>query len=93
MGYGNCTLVNDTPSNVEVIGDAGFSYRGAEGAEDLEKQLQMLVDNPQAVQEFRVRASQRALRHYRWEDVVRSHADFYQRVLNGELLGAVKGMA
>jgi glycosyltransferase involved in cell wall biosynthesis len=92
MGYGNCTLVNDTPSNVEVIGDAGFSYRGTEGAKDLEKQLQMLVDNPQVVQEFRVRANQRALRHYRWEDVVSSHADFYQRVLNGELLGAVKGI-
>ncbi len=93
MGYGNCTLVNDTPSNVEVIGDAGFSYRGAEGAEDLEKQLQMLIDNVQVVQEFRARASQRALMHYRWEDVVRSHADFYQRVLNGELLGAVKRIA
>jgi glycosyltransferase involved in cell wall biosynthesis len=93
MGYGNCTLVNDTPSNLEVIGDAGFSYRGAEGAEDLEKQLQMLIDNVQVVQGFRARASQRALMHYRWEDVVRSHADFYQRVLNGELLGAVKGIA
>jgi glycosyltransferase involved in cell wall biosynthesis len=86
MGYGNCSLVNDTPSNVEVIGDAGFSYRGAEGPDDLENQLQMLVDNPQLVQEFRVKASQRALLHYRWEDVVRSHSDLYRRVLDGELL-------
>jgi glycosyltransferase involved in cell wall biosynthesis len=93
MGYGNCSLVNDTPSNVEVIGDAGFSYRGAEGADDLEKQLRMLFDNPQVVKEFRVRARQRALMHYRWEDVVRSHSDFYQRVLNGKLLGAAKGIA
>jgi glycosyltransferase involved in cell wall biosynthesis len=93
MGYGNCALVNDTPSNLEVIGDAGFSYRGAEGADDLERQLQMLVDNPQVVQEYRPKASQRALIHYRWEDVVRSHADFYQRVVNGKLLGAVRKIA
>jgi glycosyltransferase involved in cell wall biosynthesis len=93
MGYGNCALVNDTPSNVEVIGDAGFSYRGVEQADDLERQLQMLVDNPQVVQEYRVKASQRALMHYRWEDVVRSHADFYLRVLNGKLLGAVRRIA
>jgi glycosyltransferase involved in cell wall biosynthesis len=93
MGYGNCTLVNDTPSNVEVIADAGFSYRGVEGAGDLEKQLQMLLDNPQVVQEFRVRARQRALKHYRWEDVVRSHANFYHRVLNGEVFDAVRGIA
>jgi glycosyltransferase involved in cell wall biosynthesis len=90
MGYGNCTLVNDTPSNLEVIGDAGFRYRGAEEADDLERQLQMLVDNPQVVQQYRVKASQRALMHYRWEDVIRSHADLYQRALNGKLLGAVK---
>ena len=93
MGYGNCTLVNDTPSNVEVIGDTGFRYRGAEEADDLERQLQMLVDNPQVVQQYRVKASQRALMHYRWEDVVRSHADLYQRVLNGKLLGAAKGIS
>ena len=35
MGFGNCVLVNDTPSNLEVIADAGFSYRGSEGDENL----------------------------------------------------------
>ena len=41
MGFGNCVLVNDTPSNLEVIADAGFSYRGSEGAQDLGRQLQI----------------------------------------------------
>jgi glycosyltransferase involved in cell wall biosynthesis len=89
MGFGNCVLVNDTPSNLEVIGDAGFSYRGAEGADDLRRQLQMLVDNPQTVQEYRSKAGQRALMHYRWEDVIRSHAAFYQRVINGRSLATL----
>jgi glycosyltransferase involved in cell wall biosynthesis len=84
MGYGNCVLVNDTPSNVEVTSDAGLSYRGAEGADDLRRQLQMLVDDPQTVQEYRSKAGQHALMHYRWQDVVRSHATFYRTILNGE---------
>jgi glycosyltransferase involved in cell wall biosynthesis len=90
MGFGNCVLVNDTPSNLEVIGDAGFSYRGAEGADDLRKQLQTLADDPRVVQEYRVKASERAQLHYRWEKVVHLHAAFYQSVLNGEPLGALK---
>jgi lipopolysaccharide/colanic/teichoic acid biosynthesis glycosyltransferase/glycosyltransferase involved in cell wall biosynthesis len=88
MGFGNCPLVNDTPSNLEVIGDAGFSYRGGKGAEDLQKQLQMLVDCPQLVQEYREKASQRARIHYRWEDVVRAHQALYQHVVGGKSLTA-----
>jgi glycosyltransferase involved in cell wall biosynthesis len=90
MGFGNCVLVNDTPSNLEVIGDAGFSYRGIEGGDDLRRQLQKLIDNPEAVLEYRAKASQRALAHYRWEDVVRSHATFYRTILNGESKDALE---
>ncbi len=90
MGYGNCVLVNDTPSNVEVTSDAGLSYRGAEGADDLCKKLQMLVNDPQVIQEYRVKASERAQMHYRWENVVQLHAAFYQNVLDGESLGALE---
>jgi glycosyltransferase involved in cell wall biosynthesis len=81
MGFGNCVLVNDTPSNLEVIADAGFSYRGSEGDEDLEQQLRMLFDEPDLVEKYRRRAWQRAQEHYRWEDVVRQHALLYQKVL------------
>jgi glycosyltransferase involved in cell wall biosynthesis len=92
MGFGNCVLVNDTPSNLEVIDDAGFSYRGAEGADDLQKELQMLIDNPRTVQEYRTKAGQRALMNYNWENVVRSHLAFYHSVLNGESLGTLKNI-
>jgi glycosyltransferase involved in cell wall biosynthesis len=85
MGFGNCVLVNDTPSNLEVIADSGFSYRGTDGAEDLRFQLQMLLDDPVLVTEYRGKALQRARENYRWEDVVRQHAGLY-----GQLLGAGK---
>lgn len=92
MGFGNCVLVNDTPSNLEVVGEAGFKYRGAEGADDLQRQLQMLVDNPQSVHEYGSKAGQRALMRYRWEDVVQSHLALYQTVLNGKSLNVLKNV-
>jgi len=81
MGYGNCVLVNDTPSNVEVISDCGFHYRGVEGAADLQRKLQQLLDAPDLVAEYRVRALRRAQTHYRWEDVVEQHANVYRQLM------------
>ena len=63
MGFGNCVLVNDTASNLEVISDAGFSYRGNKGPEDLRRQLQVLLDNPDVVNDFRKKAESRARFH------------------------------
>ncbi len=83
MGFGNCVLVNDTPSNLEVISDAGFSYRGSEGAKDLREQLQTLLDDPRIVAEFRLRAERRARATYNWSHVVRDHVRLYKHVLNG----------
>ena len=84
MGFGNCVLVNDTPSNLEVVAASGFSYRGKDGAEDLRIQLQMLLDNPGLVTQYRGKAQQRAREHYRWEDVVRQHANLYRQLLGEE---------
>jgi glycosyltransferase involved in cell wall biosynthesis len=93
MGYGNCVLVNDTPSNLEVIGDAGFHYRGAEGEVDLQRQMQALLDAPDLVATYRVRARHRAQTKYRWEDVIQQHADLYRRLMDGagDIVGSKSG--
>jgi len=83
MGFGNCVLVNDTESNLEVIGQAGFSYRGAEGDLDLRRQLQFLLDRPELVHKYRAAARARACSNYSWEQVTREHAAVYRRVLDG----------
>lgn len=83
MGFGNCVLVNDTPSNLEVIADAGFSYHGKDGADDLRQQLQSLLDTPDLVEQYRGKAHQRASQHYCWDDVVRRHVLVYRRLLGG----------
>src|ERR1700730_3454496 len=83
MGYGNCVLVNDTASNQEVIGDSGVAYRGADGEADLQRKLQQLLDAPELVDQYRIRARQRAQTYYRWEDVVQQHANLYQQIAGG----------
>jgi glycosyltransferase involved in cell wall biosynthesis len=79
MGFGNCVLVNDTLSNLEVIGDAGFRYRGCDGERDLFLQLEYLLQNPDKVSDFRLRAAERARSTYNWEEVVEAHSRLYRQ--------------
>jgi glycosyltransferase involved in cell wall biosynthesis len=69
MAFGNCVVVNGTEENRETIGDAGFAYDGAGGAEALRPLLQRLLDNPALVAEYRRRAAERAAALYDWEAV------------------------
>jgi glycosyltransferase involved in cell wall biosynthesis len=84
MGFGNCALVNDTPSNLEVIQEAGVSYAGRDGDADLRSKLQILLDDPNIVSLYRARAKERANEHYRWQDVVKKHVRLYERLLRDE---------
>lgn len=84
MGFGNCVLVNDTEANREAIGNAGFSYCGSKGAADLQRQLQLLLDQPVLVQEYRKKALSYALANYRWDDVVCQYERLYSRLLGFE---------
>jgi glycosyltransferase involved in cell wall biosynthesis len=85
MGFGNCVLVNDTPSNLEVVAEAGFSYRGSEGDRDLERQLRKLLSDPALVQEYRKKARKHAMQTYRWDHVVAEHERLYQRLLGVDI--------
>jgi glycosyltransferase involved in cell wall biosynthesis len=82
MGFGNCVLVNDTPSNLEVIENAGISYRGRQGISDLQSKLQMLEESPALVEHCREKARVRAQTHYRWDDVVNKHAKLYRALIS-----------
>jgi glycosyltransferase involved in cell wall biosynthesis len=81
MGFGNCVLVNDTASNLEVIADSGFSYEGAKGHEDLRDRLQYLLDHPGVVSEYRQRAQRRARGFYCWDDVIQRHIMVYEHAI------------
>jgi glycosyltransferase involved in cell wall biosynthesis len=76
MAAGNAIVVNDHAPNMEVVGDAAASYRGAEGAEGLAAVLRELLADPARMEDLRRRARERALRLYSWEAVT----DAYERL-------------
>jgi glycosyltransferase involved in cell wall biosynthesis len=78
MAFGRCVVANDTLENLETIGPAGRSYRGAGGAHALAEVLQDLLDRPDVVSELGVAAERRAHQHYTWQAVT----DAYEGLFN-----------
>jgi glycosyltransferase involved in cell wall biosynthesis len=76
MAAGNCVLVNDHPPNVETVGDAGVYFSGQAGVEDLHRQLDRLLADPELVARYRERATLRA-QAYSWETIT----DQYEQML------------
>lgn len=79
MASGTCLLVNDHRPNLECIGDAGMSFTGSEGAVDLKKKLQLLLDSPQLVEELGKRAQERVRQEYSWEYVAARYEELCYR--------------
>lgn len=76
MAHGACVITNDTPENLETIGDAGFGYAGRQGAASLRPLLERLLHSPALIDEYRHRAATRASTVYTWEAVT----DAYERL-------------
>ena len=77
MAAGNCVLVNDHPPNVETVGNAGLFFSGRAGADDLTRQLERVLADPDLVASYRARAVARA-GQYSWDAVT----DQYERLLH-----------
>ena len=75
LGAGACIVVNDHAPNLETIGEAGRSYCGSLGAEDLRRVLEELLADEQSVEQYRAAALRRA-RAYSWDAVT----DAYERL-------------
>ena len=79
MGYGNCILVNDTPENREVAGDAGLYFQAAEPATLAARIEEVRQDTGIAAGRGR-QAAARAARLYSWEAVTGQYADLFERL-------------
>jgi glycosyltransferase involved in cell wall biosynthesis len=80
MGFGNCILTSDLPEAMDVVGDAGFSFR-ANDAGHLRLALQELVDRSEEVEEGRRRARERVGQLYNWDRVTDQHEELYRTLL------------
>jgi glycosyltransferase involved in cell wall biosynthesis len=81
MAFGNAVVVNDTLQNLEVIGDAGFSYAGKHGGASLREVLRHLLDNRELVAEYRLKARRRASELYSWDTVTTQYENFFRKLL------------
>lgn len=92
MAFGNCVVVNDTPENLETMGDAGLSYEGQGGAASLREVLARLVNDPELVAGYRSRASRRVQSHYTWEAVTDEYERLFYRLRGQPLPGRLRAM-
>ena len=81
MGFGNCVLVNNTPANLEVIGDAGIYFDGHNGTLSLNYQLEYLLSHPETVIDYKKRARERVEKHYSWETVTQKYEELFESLL------------
>jgi len=83
MGAGAAVVVNDTPENLETIGDAGLSYPGEMGAAGLQPVLECLLKDPALARDLGARAVARVRAHYSWETVTDAYEALFRSLCPG----------
>jgi glycosyltransferase involved in cell wall biosynthesis len=91
MSAGNCAVVNNTPANLEVIGDCGLSYEGRNGASSLRDVLEHLIAHPDEVARYRELARARAESRFSWEAVTDQYEELFDRLVRGRVVVAPTG--
>lgn len=79
MSYGNCVVVNGTPENVEVIGDAGVAFE-KNRFDQLAEILQNLLDDPSRVSALGAKAESRVMKSYSWDSVVAKYEELLREL-------------
>ncbi len=80
MGFGNCVIVNGTPENVEVVGDAGIIYKRND-VDDLREKLQCVLNNPSLVNFYRQKGIERVKQCYSWDDVTDKYESLFLQLI------------
>ncbi len=81
MSYGNCCLISDIPENTEVVHEKAMWFEKG-NAMDLQKKLQMLLDDSELVKKYKTEAAPYILERYSWDIVV----DQMLRVYAGDVV-------
>jgi glycosyltransferase involved in cell wall biosynthesis len=76
-------IVNDTPENLETVGDAGLSYPGEMGAAGLRPVLERLLKDPALARDLGARAVARVRAHYSWEAVTDAYEALFRSLVPG----------
>jgi glycosyltransferase involved in cell wall biosynthesis len=87
MAASGAVIARGTPTNLEVIGDAGLAYDPDDGVQGLTAVLQRLVSDPGLVDRLRAAGRKRVATNYSWDRII---AD-YERLFV-DLLSASDGL-
>jgi glycosyltransferase involved in cell wall biosynthesis len=82
MASGGAVVVSGTPTNLEVIGDAGLAYDPSNAVVELAGILRQLIAAPPLADGYRAAARERVATVYSWDRII----DDYERLFT-ELLG------
>ena len=77
MAYGNPTIANGTPENLEVLGGAGLYYRRNDFL-DLRRQIKYLLDFEQERETYGKLAKTRATALYSWDLITESYERLWE---------------
>jgi glycosyltransferase involved in cell wall biosynthesis len=80
MAAGVCVLTSDIPENNEVVDGAGFTFHRGDQA-DLERMLDLLIQNPELRRQSAARERERIQGQYLWPAIARSIEKAYYNVL------------
>jgi glycosyltransferase involved in cell wall biosynthesis len=81
MACGACVVVNDTPENLETIGEAGFGYHGEMGGAALRAVLERLLKDPTLVKQHARSGVERVRAHYSWAAVTDAYERLFRELL------------
>jgi len=80
MGFSNSVIVNGTPENIEVVGEAGIIYKKND-IKDLREKIQYVIDNPDIIQYYGEKAQKRVEKNFSWDIVIDKYEFLFLRVL------------
>jgi len=82
MAAKNCVLVLNTPFNLEVIGESGYSFNNSDG--NLARLIEFIDNNPDLANKFRKKAVKRINDCYTWAQVIREYEGLFRDLKNGK---------
>lgn len=80
MSYGNCVLVSDIEENIEVAGEAGYTFKSG-SVDDLELKLRNLLDNDVLVKLYRNCSGEHVRSRFDWEKITDQFEALYSSLI------------
>src|ERR1019366_7211363 len=78
LGAGNPVIAHDNPFNRWVAGPGAMYFRSAE---ELSRELDQMLRNPQILAEMRAASQMRFQNEFRWDDILSQYAGLLERWL------------